>query len=285
MNDKIAIILFHTLFIFRINLNFTQSHIRQTKIGVRTIKQLMADLTGKDPSKISTFSALFGKASPVIKEARSQFWKTMLPQHLLFATSTVMQEVGAQKLKRKYGSNSMISTMGIPMAFQAIQGLGGLLGKGGTMLQTFADTRIAQEAGEQLSADNYATLLEAASKEIKALGGKVNHNTVLIAQYYAINQTPIAEVMKDVNAGKDTLMHRSQEGKQAIEQLNAARHASLEAQQEQAAQANAVSDTAASPVQGAGTFTSQERNQPKGQGGFVEKALAGQGQAASNGIG
>lgn len=232
-------------------------NLHQAKIGIRTIKQLMADLSGKNPKNISTFTALFGSGvSPVVKEARRQFWKTMLPQNIIFGTTTVLQEVGARKLKRKFGSDHMLTTIGVPIAYQALQGLGQLFGgHNNIMLQQYANMRITQEAGEPLGAQDYASLLTAASKDIKAIGGTANYNTTLIARYYASNNTPVAEVMKDINAGKEMLMQRSQQGAEAMKEYYAA---------QQAQEASQLPQPQAETGLVKGKFTAQERNQPKG---------------------
>ncbi len=249
--------------------------IKSTKIGLRTLKQLIADVTQQDASEISTFKALFGKATPMVKQARSQFFKSMLSQAIPFVGGTIAQEVASRKLGRMYGKDNTAVTIGITAGFGMVQQLSGMLFKDNTMLQTFADLRMGEEAGQELTAQHYALLLESASADIAKMNGRANYNTVLIAQYYALNNTPIAEVMQDINQGKETLMQRSHQGSEAMKQMQQA----TQMAQEVATQAPQKTDDVVK-----GKFTSQTRNQPTTKGGYAEMAIANQQQATTNSI-
>ena len=252
--------------------------VSSTKVELRTLKQLMADLTGADPRKISTFKALFGKASPLVKEARSQFIKSSLLGMIPLVGGTIAQEVASQKLKRKFGKDNNLVSIGVTAAFGMIQQLSGFMGGDNKMLETYAAARIAEEAGQQLTANDYSSILAISSNEIKGMGGVANHNTLLIAQYYEANNTPVSEVMKDINAGRATLIERSNQGKELVTQYNIANQAAVEVEK-----AHSVSDNKPL-VQGEGKFTANKRNQPASQGSFAEKANASQAVGAAQGI-
>lgn len=249
--------------------------VKTTKVGLRTLKQLIADLTGKDARTISTWKALFGKASPMVKEARSEFIKTTLINMIPFIGGTIAQEAASRKLSRHYGKDNTMVTIGVTAGFGMIQQLSGFFGSDNKMLETYAAARIAEEAGQQLSANDYKSILAYSSKDIKAIGGAMNHNTALIAEYYAANNTPIAEVMKDINAGKAKLMELSTQGKEMVEQYNMAAQAAAEVQNEQPVQDDAVVK---------GKFTANKRNQPQGKGSFVDKATTSIEQPSPHGI-
>lgn len=240
--------------------------VKATKIEIRTLKMLIGDLTGKNPKNISTLKALFGGgASPMVKAARKQFYRSFISTYLTFGIGAGLQQVISNKLKRKLGKDSMWATIASTAGFMALQKVGDALGGGNRMLQTFADMRIAQEEGAVLNAQDYAHLLENSSEDIRKIGGVSNYNTVLIAQYYTANQTDIADVMKDIAKGKTHLMELSKKGAEAMEQYS-------QAQQEALDEPSAVTDN--SLVQ-EGKFTSQERNKPKGGvgGSFTDKVV------------
>ncbi|MDG1286764.1 MAG: hypothetical protein P8P30_04270 [Rickettsiales bacterium] len=250
--------------------------VKNARLNLRALKQLMADVKGVKPQSISTWSALFGATTPMLKEARGQYVKATLLALIPFFGGAIGQEVATRKLHREFGKDNPIVTMGATLGFQAIQSLGGFFTTGETMLQDFANMRITQESGAELTPENYAQLLAAASSEIKSMGGTANYNTTLIAQYYAENKTPIAQVMQDINAGKATLTQRSQQGAEMIKQSQMATQAVQQTQAGHAAPA-APDMSAGEAAPSTAKFADNPRNQSKGgQGSFTERARASQ---------
>ncbi|GEM_PF-4429688 len=258
--------------------------VKGAKVNLRALKQLMADVKGVDPRSISTWSILSGSGAttPMLKEARKQYIKSTFLNLVPFVGGAVGQEIATRKLQRHWGKNNPLVTIISTMGFQAVQSAGGFLTQGETMLQEFANMRMAEETGEPLTSQHYAQLLAAASSEIKKMGGVANYNTTLIAKYYEANNTSIADVMKDINKGKTALTERSQQGAAMVKQGQMASQALQETQAQQAPQE--LSGQASAAVEG--KFSSDPRNQPKGgKGSFVDRALASQEAGGVMGLG
>ena len=187
----------------------------------------------------------------------------------------IAQEMASRKLQRAYGKDNTVVTLAVTAGFGMVQQISGFFGKDNKMLETYAAARIAEEEGSALSANDYQSILAISSNEIKGMGGVMNQNTMLIAQYYAANNTPVSEVMKDINGGKATLALRSKQGKELVDQYRMANQAAAATQTEQ---------TVADDTLVKGKFTADERNQPKAGNSFADKATTSQSQPSSQGL-
>ena len=246
------------------------SRFKSFRESLRALKQLTADMQGVSPKSISTWKLLFGKQTGMVKEARSQFFKGAVPGVGIFFASTMLEGFAHKKISQKFGYGSIAATMGSQMLFSQVQSLGGHLEQQNSFLEYYSAYRAAQAEGKQLGAQDYKDLAGSVITKMPVAKKLDSYGMTLIAQYYAINQTPLEQVMKDMNGGSKVLLERVEQGRAAMKEI-----------QEQQAAAEAASDQA--PLtQGTGQHTGQARNQPMGAAGgsFTDRILAEQAAGA-----
>lgn len=283
------------------------SKARKSSRNARALKVLIADLEGGNPKDISTgrivritigafvdgvlnkigIGGIFvTNKNPMVAEAAKQYARATFVDYFIFSVGAVGQEVAAQKIRRRYGSNS-VPGMLVPAAFMAIQNFGGFARaranqvqpqkddqnpmaganpmanmmniRRQTLLEVYIGLLDKQDEGKPLDANDYMDILTTASKEIRDIGGVRSYDTRLIATYYAEKQLSISDVMKDLNVGKSRLMERSHQGREVTAEYARKKQEELKDQNLQE-----------EPQK---KFTEDERNQPKSKKGSFTEGL------------
>jgi hypothetical protein len=168
---------------------------RSFKNDLRALKQMYADVTGKDVKKVSAFDVLIGSVPAPLRAAR---------RHMLIYTtvSEIADAIGMGVNIKTMGKNNM-SFMSSFLAFQVpdwIQkGTGNVLGD--SIIPAYKALTLAHQAGQTISAEEYAQLLLLASPELKARG---EHSSFLmeIAKQYADAKASPADILKAASNGE-----------------------------------------------------------------------------------
>ncbi len=146
----------------------------------------------EDTKEVSNFHVLFSKDVPkVVQHARKQVFAQFGPRAVIEAASDVLTGVGFIR------SNflMMMLPMGIRMAAGAASPKFNLLNDYGALAQ-------AQASGEQLEGAHYAKIIAGASEAVALAGGNMNGLTVEVAKHYAKQQTPIDQVLREIESGQ-----------------------------------------------------------------------------------
>lgn len=160
------------------------------------LKQLYADMTDTDPSKVSTMKILVGSVPAPIAEMRSHLVKKLFIKE---STDAVGMAVNIkQAMDRKFVGTKAIAAFMLPQFI----GMGADAIMGDTPLPIYEAMSKAHKAGQEVPAEVYAELLGAASKDLKARGGASSPFTQELAKQYAAEKASPALVMKEIHNGK-----------------------------------------------------------------------------------
>lgn len=181
-----------------------------TRLGgsVRSLKLLIADVTGQKPQNISTWKALFGKAdNPVVKLARKKIWGGIMPN----VGITLATTFGYGYLSKGVGKvvnhrqNRFMHGMLTNAAYMGINQLGNMLEGHHSLLDVYADAKVKQEHGETVGPNDYMALLMAGAPQLQETLKASGANAAMLASHYAISKTPVSEVMADIGKGAEHL--------------------------------------------------------------------------------
>ena len=164
--------------------------------GIRALKAITADVQGTQPNKVSTFKVLFGVNQPeIVRQARKQFFMGVMPGVI----SGGLGYLVSSQLTKRFGHTGMIGSMAGTMSFSAVAMLGNMVSSKNPMIDVYKAIKITQEQGQPVDREMIGKFLAAASPELAKLGGEHSTNTLLIAAYYAENNTPVAQMLADIN--------------------------------------------------------------------------------------
>jgi hypothetical protein len=216
--------------------------IADTSSYIKSLKLLAADATGKDISYFKgmggTWRVLFGKdMPPVVKQARKTGRVNILPRW-----GATIGSIALVKPAQKFASRIGVGGTGLGrelMGMMAYEGINNIVDNGAALLakdydtaHIYANLRVHEDmakAGEAppLDAPAYLDLIVSTSKKVRKEGGLDNQYAQLCAAYYAEHQTPLAEVLKDLNRGDKQIEKRAHEAHQyfLVEQANRERAA------------------------------------------------------------
>jgi hypothetical protein len=186
--------------------------ISHAKLNMLSLKQMMADVTGQDAAKISTFKMMFGSVPPVVAEARKGLIKGVLPRVALLIGGALAQEKIFTALHRRI-ANPLLATGASTMAFQAIEGLGSLADSKNAILPLYHAIHLAQHTKQPVGKEAYYQLMMvAASEDAK----KHRQSLMLVANLWEAKQMPIAQAMQEINKGTANLARLSHVAKQEL---------------------------------------------------------------------
>jgi len=162
---------------------------------MESLKQMYADLTGKNPRRISTWSLLTAdKVPPIVADARSHIIKEHGLRGIL---SSIGGIVSLRSMLGKGGKWASGIFMGAQLGSV---GVDFLMGEA-PLLQIYKGLSDKSKQG-QLTAQDRAVLLVSASEELRKRGNVgMQFAQEIVGKYYANNATP-AGMLKDVANGK-----------------------------------------------------------------------------------
>jgi len=163
---------------------------------VEGLKQMYADLTGKDARKVSTFSLLTGKVPPIVAETRSG----LISEHgLRGLIELAALGIGFHGMA-KYGSIPIFKGFIAPQLASAGIGLLTTELPISNIYKGFSD---AYRRKEPITLDGYATLVCAASGELRKRDETGRKFAKAIAEkYYFHGNAAPATILKDAQSGK-----------------------------------------------------------------------------------
>lgn len=179
------------------------SNASRLSMYIRSMKQMAADITGKSPRNFSTYQMLFSSKVPeAVKVARKQLFKGMLPSMglslgMLFGGRSL--GALAQRTVGSQGKGGQIAAGMIQMmGYQVVDTFGRYLESKADFVTNYSQIRMAQDQGMQLTGTHYFNMLIS--------GANYAHGDLValrkVAMQYAMEQVPVAEVMKDISMGK-----------------------------------------------------------------------------------
>lgn len=172
---------------------------RDSAHQLEALKQMDAELTGRDPKDISTSEVMFGSVPPAVASAR----KTLLATEAAHGISHAVSLVANYKMLRgtagKFLSHGLgnMATFFLPdMIARAVDGY-----TGPSMLPQYKGMSDAFKAGEQLSPQAYGQLLMLASDELKSRGSVGEQFAMKLGEQYASEHKSPAQVMNEIHDG------------------------------------------------------------------------------------
>lgn len=194
--------------------------------GFGCVRHIMADVEGKEVTSVSRLKALGtignvligngAKYPPIVRQACKAYIRGIFPRMGILLGGMWLQDKVVNKVAERV-SNPMAVNMAASMAFEGTQQLNRIFAGQSALLQLYHSLHVAQHNGHPIPAlpetagqASYLSLLLAGSPELRKMGGEYSANARLIAGYYEMHQTPIAEVMQDLNKGEARWMEISQ---------------------------------------------------------------------------
>ncbi|GEM_PF-6033932 len=214
---------------------YTGRTIVNFKQAVSSLQELHKDLTGES---ISFFNLMSGNhLSPMMQAARSNMLKRFVPEALSAVASAGLNILW---MKRHMGMKEHIA-MGAAMLTQ--MSVNELMPKE-NFLETYLSMKDLQKAGQNVPAEAYSLLVEAASHDAQQIGGVDSRLVQSIGVDYAKEQKPVAEVLKEIQA-KQPYLERAQRLALSIKESDEAAKAGAPAE-------NTTPPAPASPMMQAG---------------------------------
>lgn len=199
------------------------------------LRQLHADISGQDVSKVSSYSVLMGKVSKPVSDARWQLLKQYGFQSALQAVSIIFS---VKWLKGSMGGRAMIAQTAMDFAAAPISEM-----LSSSVLPTYQGFKDAHASGQAIPAEYYAEFLGVASPELRARGGAGSAFTKALAQEYVEKKIPPEQIMREIADG--TLLKRVED----IKAKNAAAKNTIAAPQaSHVASLNGKTETLPQPI-------------------------------------
>ncbi len=200
----------------------------QARGGMRAIKQLYKDVTGKD---VSTWTILTNKDAlpPIVRQARHEYLSGVLPKVGLLGGVALSQEAIYRGMHKRFG-NPFLAHAGSTLAFKGVELLDGQFSKQNRMAPVYETLHIAEMQGNKLDANAYIALITSSCmhlkpKNVEKAGGfdftdVYNQHTQDLAVYFADKQASVAEVMQELNKGLPRMKELSAVGEAVLEKYN-----------------------------------------------------------------
>ena len=190
------------------------------------LRQLHADLTGKDISDVSSMTVLMGSNLPKpVQEARSKLLKVS-GIHAIASTAGLVMALKSNLIDNKIAK--MLGPIGEGMA-------GGILGMmayqipdqiaeiaqgfiGEPILAHYNGLRGMQESGQALPAEAYGEFIFAANEKLHTKGRTGQQFALALGEQYAAEGSKVAVVIAEISSGKmqerlDAIMQKTAEEK------------------------------------------------------------------------
>jgi len=163
---------------------------KDIKFHLNNLRHLTEMMEGT--KQVSNYHVLFSNDVPdVVKHARKQVFHQFGARTVIEAVSDAFTTYGIAKSK-------MIPMMMIPMA---MRGMAGFTAPKYDFLSDYGALAEAQSQGMPLEGAHYAKLISGASLDVEKAGGDLNGLVADVAKHYAEKQTPIDQVLRDVESG------------------------------------------------------------------------------------
>jgi len=174
------------------------------------LRQLQADLTGKDISDVSSLSVLTSSDLPKpVLEARSKLLK-ISGIHAVASTAGLVMALKSHlidsKMMKMLGTagqgmaGGMLAMMAYQVPDQIAEVAQGFIGE--PILAHYNGLRTAQESGQALPSDAYAEFILAANEKLRNRGHTGQHFAMALGEQYAAEGMKVAAVLEEVSNGK-----------------------------------------------------------------------------------
>lgn len=160
---------------------------------MEALRDMCADLTGKNPKDISLYNLFLEKVPQPVADARNHLLREFGPRMFLEAANVVMN--ASWLLRGK--DLGMLSFVGLIAAGQVMDALAGE-----SVLEYYKNFKDAQAQGKQVPPDYYQAFLGLASPELRARGGVHSDFAKALAAEYAGEQAGPKQIMQEVVDGK-----------------------------------------------------------------------------------
>jgi hypothetical protein len=164
--------------------------------NLASLRQMYADMTGKDAKDVSTISLLTGKVPEPVAVARSHMIKTFGIKQAL-DVANIAANVALVFGRRGGGWKSIGAMMATSMASSAVDGV-----MGESILPVHKAFSDAYKAGREIPAEFYASYLYAASKDLNSRGEKGQQFAMQVAHEYASEHASPAQLLQEIENGK-----------------------------------------------------------------------------------
>lgn len=174
------------------------SDARGFKQNLVSLKQMYADMTGKDASKVSTLLLLmpFNKVPAQVADARKHLLVNVTLKEIADAINVGVNV--KQAVDHRFSMLKAMSAFGASMAV----GMGADMVMGPSPLPYYKALSDAHRKGQEIPAEALAEFIGVACKELKDRGGADSPFTQAVAQQYAQEKLSPAQIMQEIEDGK-----------------------------------------------------------------------------------
>ncbi len=191
-----------------------QNYMVAREIGdqIYALRQLQADLTGKDINDVSSFAVLTGSVEKPVEIARSQMLKisaahsftSLAGLAMAIKSNLINQKLGGVAGKIGFGGG-MANMMLMMVAFAAPAKVSEFVETmvGEPILASYVAMREAEKSGHNFNVSEYAGFVFAASERLRNMDrSKAQFLALRLGEQYAAESTKISDILREVHDGR-----------------------------------------------------------------------------------
>ena len=170
------------------------------KTQLHMLKEMCADMMGKNIDNISTAKVLFGSVPEPVRKARGALVKQLLMKEGADAVNVVINT--KQALNAKFSmAKAMVGFLGAEAVSSAADRL--VADHTAEAYVGFKQAQLAAKAsGQQLTGEQYTQFVGMVSPDLERRGGARSRFAQEIGKQYAQEQKSAAEIMREIESGK-----------------------------------------------------------------------------------